>query len=281
MMNIILAPKFEQAQAIQAQATVEAEYGKNVVKGSRVTLAHHVEEYQNNPAPCVVSDVPVLEDGDTILVSHLDGDSVGGCLALMGLKPESDEFWQAIGFVDVNGPHNAYQLTERQQTMLQAFWAWNNTLPRVRYNEVTDVTQQVLDNVSIIQRIIDMDPELIEAGERWQAETTEAVESRLVTESEKVRVFKTDGVFCSASYYSPKLGVVVPATVVLNTKFRAITVAFEDGGKCHSAKAIVQELWGPEAGGHAGIGGSPRGWELSDEELEKEFQKAIEEVSNL
>ena len=126
-----------------------------------------------------------------------------------------------------------------------------------------------------------MDPELIEAGKRWQSETTEAVESRLVAETEKVRAFRTDGVFCAASYYSRNLGMVIPATVSLNTKFRAVTIAFEDGGKCHSAKEIVQELWGPEAGGHAGIGGSPRGWELSDEQLEKEFQRAIEAVSNL
>lgn len=280
-MTILLAPTLETAQTINATATVEAEYGKNVVKGSRITLAHHVEEYRNNPAPCVVADVPVLEDGDTILVSHLDGDSVGGCLALMGLKPQSDEFWQAIGFVDVNGPHNTYQLTEQQQTMLQAFWAWNNTLPRVRYTEVTDVTQQVLDNVSIIQQIINMDPELIEAGEQWQKETTEAVESRLVAETDKVRAFRTDGVFCAASYFSQNLGVVVPATVSLNTKFRAITIAFEDGGKCHSAKDIVQELWGSEAGGHSGIAGSPRGWDLSDEQLEAEFQRAIEVVSSL
>lgn len=41
-MTILLAPTFEQAQTISASATVEAEYGKNVVKGSQVTLAHHV-----------------------------------------------------------------------------------------------------------------------------------------------------------------------------------------------------------------------------------------------
>lgn len=280
-MTILLAPTFETAKTINAAATVEAEYGGNVVKGSRVTLAHHVQEYVHCPAPCSVKDVPVLVDDDTILVSHLDADSVGGCLALMGLKPESEEFWNAVAFVDVTGPHNAYQLTKHQQELLNALWAWNSSLPRVRYTEVTNVTQQVLDNVDIIQRIIDGDAELMEAGKKWQLETTEAVESRLVMENEKVRVFKTDGVFCSAAYYSANLGTVVPATIVLNTKFRAVTIAFEDGGKCHSAKDIVQELWGSEAGGHSGIAGSPRGWELSDEQLEAEFQRAIEVVSSL
>ena len=38
----------------------------------------------------------------------------------------------------------------------------------------------------------------------------------------------------------------------------AVTVAFECGGNpSKSARAIVQGLWGPEAGGRDGIAGSP------------------------
>lgn len=276
--TIVLAPNFELATTVRATATVEAEYGGKVVTGNKVTLAHHSGEYVNNPAPCSVS-VPTLEDGSIILVSHIDADTIGGCLELMGLKPESQEFWDAVAFVDVNGPHNAYKLSDNQRDMLNALWAWNNTLPRTRYTEVTDVTEVILDNVDIMQRIINGDEELIEAGKKWAEETTEAVEKCLLKETEKVRVFKTNGVFCAASYYSPKFEKVIPATVTLNTKFRAITVAFEDGGKNASAVEIVQKLWGDKAGGHAGIAGSPRGWEVSDEELEIALKQAVEAVN--
>lgn len=278
--TIILAPSFDLAQNVRATATVEAEYGGKVVEGSKVTLAHHSGKYANNPAPCSVS-MPPLNDGSTILVSHIDADTIGGCLELMGLKPKSDEFWDAVAFVDVNGPHNAYQLSDIQRDMLNALWAWNNTLPRVRYMEVTDVTQNVLDNVDIINRIIAGDIETIEAGKKWEKETTAAVEKCLVKENLKVRTFKTDEVFCSASYYSTSFGVVIPATVALNTKLKSITIAFADGGEKYSAREIVQSLWGSEAGGHAGIAGSPRGWTVSDKELEDEFQKAVLAVEAL
>lgn len=63
------------------------------------------------------------------------------------------------------------------------------------------------------------------------------------------------------------------------TPFNAITLAFEDGGKRFNAQEIVQQLWGNEAGGRAGIAGSPRNWNLSKDELNKEFDKLIQIVT--
>ena len=53
-----------------------AEYGEKVIKGEQVTLAHHTKEYENNPAPCNTMGVAPLEDGSTIVVSHLDLDTL-------------------------------------------------------------------------------------------------------------------------------------------------------------------------------------------------------------
>lgn len=94
------------------------------------------------------------------------------------------------------------------------------------------------------------------------------MEAQHVFDTENVRVFITDGSFCSASYYSPVDQEVKKATATLNTKTNAVTVAFEDGGnpsKC--ARAIVQGLWGPEAGGRDGIAGSPRGMVMRTKDL--------------
>ena len=42
-----------------------------------------------------------------------------------------------------------------------------------------------------------------------------------------------------------------------------------DGGKKVSAKELVQELWGNEAGGHPGIAGSPRGQEMTEKDMQQ------------
>ena len=45
----------------------------------------------------------------------------------------------------------------------------------------------------------------------------------------------------------------------LNPTVGSITLSFEDGGEKFNAAVIMREFFGPEAGGHAGIAGSPRG----------------------
>lgn len=278
MARIFIATNLELVNREYA-ATVEAEYGDFCVEGTKATLAHHGSR-SNNPAPCCWGEkLPELENGDEILVSHIDLDTIGGCLDLLGIKPNCPEFWEAAAFVDVNGPHHIHELSKHQQNMLNAYYAWNQAQPRVRYTEVTDVTDVILTHRAILERIVALEPELIAAGKQWEEETTAATESKLHSESPLVRAFVTDGVFCSASYYSPTLKAVIPATVCLNTATRAITIAFADGGKTCSAREIVQRLWGPEAGGRDGIAGSPRGWNVTDEELKANFEKAVLEVA--
>lgn len=263
-------------------ATVEAEYGDFCVEGKLVTLAHHGAR-SHNPAPCNVNTHPLEEDG-FILVSHLDLDTVGGVLALMGEKPKDKAFWEAAELIDVTGPHHMCELSQEIQDKLNAVYAWNDAKERVRYTEVTDVTEKISEwRDEIIKPLLRAIPDqtLIQNGQEWYKNTTEAVESKLVNESDNCRAFVTDGVFCAGSYFSPNLNVICDSIVTLNTKFRAITIAFEDGGKELSACEIAKSLWGAEAGGRDGIAGSPRGWELSDEELQREFERAIDTVNEL
>lgn len=80
-LRVLLVPKYMSEDELSdtqivPTATVEAEYGEKVIKGEQVTLAHHTKEYENNPAPCNTPDVPVLDDNSTIIVSHLDLDTI-------------------------------------------------------------------------------------------------------------------------------------------------------------------------------------------------------------
>lgn len=273
--RIILVPKYMTKEELKEMgiiptATVEAEYGGKVIEGEQVTLAHHTKEYEHNPAPCNTPDVPVLADGSTIVVSHIDLDTIGGIAALLGVKPEDPEFWKAAEHLDVNGVHHIHEVPQDAQEKYLAYHAWCFANRENRITEVTDVTEDVLKKIAVIGRVVMREPELIAEGKRWDEETQKAIEECLIFENEHVRVFDSPtGIFCSAAYYSPNQRRIIPSTVVYNGKFKSVTVAFADGGKefqklgLMTARELVQKLWGPEAGGHPGIAGSPRGKEMT------------------
>ena len=268
--QILLAPTYDIAKTINAEATVEAEYGDECLEGTMATLAHHGPR-ANNPAPCNTPDVPVLPPFATIVVSHIDLDTLGGIYALQGRKPEDDRFWEAAEKIDVEGAHHIHELDQDIQDKLNAYYAYNDGQPRQRYTEAIDVTKQIDDAYNVVNAIIDInDPEhdkLIAAGKEWAQTREKEVEDQLVYENKDVRVFDTNGIFCAASYFSPNQNTICPATITYNEKFKSITLAFEDGGKQLNAREIVQELWGPEAGGREGIAGSPRNVEMTKDDL--------------
>lgn len=270
--RVILAPSYDIAKNIKAEATVEAEYGDECLEGTMVTLAHHGPR-SNNPAPCNTPDVPELPPFATVVVSHIDLDTLGGIYALQGRKPEDYRFWEAAEMIDVKGAHHIHELDKDIQDKLNAYYAYNDGQPRQRYTEAIDVTKQIDDTYNVVNTIVDInDPEhdkLITAGKEWAQTREKEVEDQLVYENKDVRVFDTNGIFCAASYFSPNQNTICPATVTYNEKFKSITLAFEDGGKQLNAKEIVQELWGPEAGGREGIAGSPRNVEMTKNDLAK------------
>ena len=274
-MKILCAPTAESASSVEnVSATVEAEYGDICISGEKYTLAHHGSR-SHNPAPCNWEGIEPLESDATILISHIDLDTIGGILALMGEKPENPEFWKAAEFIDVNGVHHMHELSQDVQNELNAFYAWSmENGPRGRrIQEVTDVTDTIEEYKEAVHCLLgEHTPErqtMIENGIAWEREQTQAVENCLVQETPHVRLFETDSVFCNANYYSPKLQQICDATVAFNSTFKAVTVAFADGGKTESAREWVQSFWGPKAGGRDGIAGSPRGQEMTFNDAKK------------
>lgn len=75
------------------------------------------------------------------------------------------------------------------------------------------------------------------------------------------------GCFVNHLYTAPN-GEVGSAVVALNTATGAVTVSLADPIPGVSCVEIVQALWGPLAGGHAGIAGSPRGRVMTRDDLE-------------
>lgn len=262
-------------------ATVEAEYGDRLVSGSVETLAHHGSR-SHYPAPCLYLGSPV-EELEAVGLSHVDLDTLGGVAGLIGWpygaecsfkNTEHPGFWRAAAFVDVFGSHKAEECLdwEEQKHRLQAFWAWSqeNRVFAPRDGSVTDVTEKVLIAINTIQAILQEDPDLLEAGRVW-AETQVKTEQRcFISDEGSIRVFAGDA-FCNTFYRRPD-GKVAEAIICFNTVAGSITLSFEDGGKLLNACKIVQSLWGSEAGGHAGIAGSPRDQRMTFKDLQEIFR---------
>lgn len=266
-MKIILSSKAESLAAALAvfasTVTVEAEYGDVVVEGSILTLAHHGSR-SSNPAPSLAVNGVAGDPGliEAIGVSHLDADTLMAIVAiLMGKFGEYLDFCKLIAYVDVNGPHKISQCGAEPKDIarLYALWAWNyaHKVFSPRDGSILDVTETVMAGVQAIQRICADDPELLAAGEAFRLEG-ETLNKRSFVQIEGGVIVRVCNAFTNHLYNSPD-GEIAQACVAFDTVVGSITISLADPIVGVSACAIVQSLWGAEAGGHTGIAGSPRG----------------------
>lgn len=254
-------------------ATVEAEYGSECVEGSLLTFAHHGER-SSNPAPCEMPNQSLAVDKLAIGVSHLDLDTLGGIMAIRGIKPECESFWQLAAFVDVNGPHKIgmYDGGSEDVELLNAWWAWsdkNKDISRPRFEDglvIVDVTTNVDIMCSALTDILVRRTEhLITAGHEWVQAQKNLNEESYVESHAGVTV-RVHSEFVNHLYVNPD-GTVVKAVVGFNTKTGGITLSLADPVDGVDCAQIMQDLLGPEAGGHAGIAGSPRNKRLGTREV--------------
>lgn len=293
----------------QITATVEAEYGDDVVEGSAITLAHHGPR-KGNQNPCLepnfITESWTGESPQAIGISHIDLDCLGGVAAIMGKKPGLEPFWKLAAWVDSNGPHRAadHPAYNDCKDKLNAYYAFadaNRYWPP-KDGSVADVTELIEKSIIALTEILDGIPRpaaevieimdransgsgtiipnnpssWIEKGREWFKRLRDTEERSLIDEG-RIRIFASDQ-FCSA-FYRNSDGTMADATVVYNTKSGAISLAFEDGGKRWNAAKILQDLFGQDAGGHAGIAGSPRGKRMNFADFNSTVVK-IREVLN-
>ena len=277
MIRIVHAPSATIAATVEASITVEAEYGSVVAEGSVYTAAHHQRSGPfagrhvvagGRPSPCNDDAIPVLESG-TILVSHFDLDTLGGVLRAMGVCPVAKSFWDLAEFIDVSGPHKLglSGASDADVARIRAFWAWgqaNRALwPR---DAAMDITEYVSNAAQALARILSDDANLLAAGDAMVAREAALNAATFVGINNGVIVRKADA-FVNHLYCAPGESVPAKAVVTHNSKTGAITVSFADAVPGVTARAIVQGLWGMEAGGHDGIAASPRERVMTDADL--------------
>ena len=246
-------------------ATVEAEYGDAVVSGSWVTLAHHGSR-SHNLCPCLEENRRPPPDL-LIGVSHFDLDTLGGTMALLGIKPSAPDFWRVAARIDTEGPHKLPLMGATRDTVdcLHAFWAWSEdnrvSLPRASAQgpaTLVNLTDLFLKASSFITELLaGHRADAVSAGRAWAAKNEALERETLVSEYGNGAVLLRS----SDKFVNHLYGPTAAAVVGYNTKVGSITVSFsdEDARKGLSACDILQEVYGPLAGGHAGIAGTPRG----------------------
>lgn len=238
--------------------------------------------------------------------SHFDLDTLGGCWAVLGYKydtsPLAMAFWALAEFVDVNGPHRLAEGRARAvalygeaaadgaMTAIHAFWAWSqaNRGPRVTA-ELVDLTAHVKAAVDVLEHLLStahagmftdgsVDQVVQEARDTFRGRLEDAGRAFAAAEDalHASSLYATSGPVAlrvADSFvnhlYLPVQGA---AVVGFNPKFGSVTVSFADGAASPvSAVEIVQNLWGPLAGGHRGIAGSPRDRVMTREDAHAAF----------
>ena len=260
--QVLLAGSLEAAKSVCAMLTVEAEYGSTTVQGLRYTAAHHGENYRN-PAPCVDQSIPVLKDGDVVLISHIDLDTIGGIArAIEHPVMDRHEFWELAAYVDINGPHKLSQANAKSEYVraLHAYWAWSqsNRGQRFEHDKVHDVTSEVVEHLRVVDEILKGDVELLLQGDNFRIDGERLNEDSFVQLHNAGVIVRFAPSFVNHLYVTPD-GQVGDTVVSFNTKTGAITLSFADKDDPRNACQIMQEVLGPAAGGHKGIAGSPRG----------------------
>ena len=288
----------------QPAFTVEAEYGIYCIEGKFGTLAHH-DTREDNPAPCNTDTVNMIEKadikpGDYIMISHIDLDTLGGLMKIRNPYAFesilSGEFAKAAEYLDVNGSHHKVDLPRLvlNATLIRdEVTAADAYLIKTRApgRPVTgDVTKEIDSKIDTVNQIVNMGSQfddLIRYGQEWEKTTTKAIEERLVTQNEYVRLFDASdkgdgsgkGPFCNAEYTDPK-GNIHAAIVTVNA-LGGITLSFESAKTGMDARAIMQEEFGPEAGGREGIAGSPREWGKDINEVRLLAGELYEKMTNI
>ena len=288
MPRFIHIPTADLARSASAAVTVEAEYGSFVMEGTVFTAAHHQGsgpfagrhlpgfEETGRPSPCNDEDIPVLGLHDVVAVSHIDLDSVGGSLRTVAdFAPLFDGrfagFWALAEHIDVSDAHRL-DPDHEWAPALRAVWAWMQAhRPRFSREEIEDCSEFMhAAGQMLVRLLVEGDVDLLAAGQAMadaEAALNEESLVRVVEAGDRLVVVREAGQFVNHLYRLFD-GRVAAAVVARNTKMGSVIVSLADTIEGVVCRDIVQGLWGPDAGGHAGIAGSPRGQEMTTDDLD-------------
>lgn len=283
-MIVILAPTAQLASDTlrlnpPPALSVEAEYGAFVLEGSLYTAAHHqpigspyVGRHTTpygKPAPCNDENIPVLDDNDVALISHVDLDTIGGLMRASGEFIENKTFWDFAEYIDTNGVHNA-DPNHEHYVIVNGIHAWleenHPEIDKSRNNDITDFCYRAF---------------------KFIKDTLEGDEDQLAQRMGNAHIYLQKKLADTTFVEQKPSGLIVRKTIgdrvnhlygegdaiiSFDERYKTITISIADPIANFSCRRLVQDWWGDRAGGHDQIAGSPRGKLMS----EQDFIKAID-----
>lgn len=273
MLRVLMAKDLQTAKEIIARegraplATIEAEYGSTAVEGAKATYAHHTPDWntapslQGNNSAITVEDI--MDSSNYILVSHIDLDVICGILSILNSYDVRDAVKEAVNYVDCNGQHKLGSVKDPEGKAFIESYIGIVSKHRAPFGQ-EDVSEYCIKVGNILMGNSEKDTDWAELGAQVLAQKeAEAVKAMLLKSSGVVLYDAPENVFGLNSAYTVA-GEDFDYTVVYSNKFKTITVAAADGkDQKINLVEFMQGYFGPEAGGHYGIAGSPRGAEYT------------------
>lgn len=288
-MIVILAPKAQLAvDTLSLEPppvlTIEAEYGAFVCEGSRYTSAHHqavgspymsrtLDHAFGKPAPCNDLNIPVLDENDVVLISHIDLDTIGGLMRATGkyskcFADKYTEFWGLVEKLDVV-PDSRSLVGNKTLELIENLEAFiSKTLeempfPLDKNSDVTYLCQLVSEQVKEV---------LLQGADRNERTFVTLTPFSLILR-------KTDGEPCN-DLFTDLEGVPALAVISYDTSKKKVYLSLNDISTSEIDKGlscikVSQELWGELAQGSDIYACSPPNKEMS----EKDFKSAAHHFS--
>ena len=297
--KIIIAKNIQDARNIAAKyknkskvVAIEAEWGDDALEEPLVDLSiNHHGSRSHNPCPAEIGikrpDIlnSSFKENTIYIVSHLDADTIMGLMWLEGAIQNSEEInklSEMIAYSDKNGYHNAEKLYSNiKDTEIYKKWiTMGYVFSRNSKSSPGDITNKVNGIIYAIRNIIyhkDITNTVVykEATE-WNKNKTKNARKALVYKSKDILGFSGKLFYCNNyNLLEDKQRDIV---IQFDTEYKNIlisvinkTTAIKYFGE-QGVISVLQEFFGPGAGGHTTIGGAPRNKKYS----EKEFFEFIE-----
>lgn len=253
-------------------ASIEAEFGDEIVEGSKITLTHY-SFGKNNRAPCV-ADVEEIAFGNVVL-NHFDLNILGACMKLLGYKSKLFRelfFWKSVEYIDINGPHRLFEflnddsISDFVEDCLNAFWAWNSENNIIVNDELTDGTDFINSAIDVMNSIFAFDEKLIERGREWADEQNSLNEDSFISHCKvgNYRIISRESDKFVNHLYSTLDGVVGNIIIAYNTDSNRIIISRENNNIKFNCYEFAKKLWEDKIEGSEDIANSLSGMSSQD-----------------
>lgn len=292
--KIVLCSDATTLKSIDPDVTIGAEYGSEVIQGSKLTLIYN-EEHLVTPQLCLGENIDVLPDTDHLVIGlrQIDLNTLGGLMRVLEWKNGDESFWEMVAEVYRLGAHNLDKITNEQMNSLlnrmtkeeaedlisynvkclNAMWALlqKKRIYRPDRGKVMDITSRVSSMINIIRNILDIEtdtPDEFAEGDKYAIKKLELDET-----SYRATIGRT--IVRSSSCFVNDIFRDKDMVVTFNENNKSIILSRSNDEVNLDCKEIMRTLFGSFVYGRSGTAVTP-----IDVEYNREYTIKVAEYIN-